>query len=115
MSDDKITTLGVTFDDVLLEPQYSEVVPSEVDVSSNLTARIRLQIPLISAPMDTVTEANMAIALAKEGGLGIIHKNSSTVRQTEQVMKVKRSANGIIIDPVTLCPKRKWARGGPHG
>ena len=76
MSDDKITTLGVTFDDVLLEPQYSEVVPSEVDVSSNLTARIRLQIPLISAPMDTVTEANMAIALAKEGGLGIIHRNT---------------------------------------
>ncbi|MEC8475565.1 MAG: IMP dehydrogenase, partial [Planctomycetota bacterium] len=110
MSDDKITTLGVTFDDVLLEPQYSEVVPSEVDVSSNLTARIRLQIPLISAPMDTVTESNMAIALAKEGGLGIIHKNLSTVHQTEQVMKVKRSANGIIIDPVTLDPQEKVGR-----
>ncbi|MGC6441067.1 MAG: IMP dehydrogenase, partial [Rubripirellula sp.] len=110
MSDDKITTLGVTFDDVLLEPQYSEIVPSEVDVSSNLTARIRLQIPLISAPMDTVTESEMAIALAKEGGLGIIHKNLSTVRQTEQVMKVKRSANGIIVDPVTLPPEEKVGR-----
>ncbi len=70
MSDEKIATLGVTFDDVLLEPQYSDVVPSEVDVSSNLTARIRLQIPLLSAPMDTVTESEMAIALAKEGGSG---------------------------------------------
>ncbi|MGB1926874.1 MAG: IMP dehydrogenase, partial [Rubripirellula sp.] len=110
MSDDKITTLGVTFDDVLLEPQYSEAVPSEVDVSSNLTARIRLQIPLISAPMDTVTESEMAIALAKEGGLGIVHKNLSVVRQTEQVMKVKRSANGIIVDPVTLPPEEKVGR-----
>ena len=71
--------------------------------------QIRLQIPLISAPMDTVTEANMAIALAKEGGLGIIHKNLSTVRQTEQVMKVK-DRNGIIIDPVTLCPQEKVGR-----
>ncbi len=110
MSDDKIATLGVTFDDVLLEPQYSEAVPSEVDVSSNLTARIRLQIPLISAPMDTVTESEMAIALAKEGGLGIVHKNLSTLRQTEQVMKVKRSANGIIVDPVTLPPEEKVGR-----
>ena len=107
MSDEKIANLGVTFDDVLLEPQYSDVVPSEVDVSSNLTARIRLQIPLLSAPMDTVTEAEMAIALAKEGGLGIIHKNLSASRQTEEVLKVKRSANGIIVDPVTSRRKRR--------
>jgi IMP dehydrogenase len=110
MWEDKITGFGVTFDDVLLEPKYSEVVPSEVDVSSRLTERIRLQIPLISSPMDTVTESEMAIALAKEGGLGIIHKNLSIVSHTEQVMKVKRSANGIIDDPVTLSPEEKVGR-----
>ncbi len=104
MSDDKIGPLGITFDDVLLLPRYSEIVPSEVDVSSFLTERIKLQIPLISSPMDTVTEADMAIALAKEGGLGVIHKNLTTDDQVEEVTKVKRSANGIIIDPVTLSP-----------
>ncbi|TWT67103.1 IMP dehydrogenase [Allorhodopirellula solitaria] len=104
MFHDKIGDLGITFDDVLLLPAYSEVVPSEVDVSSQLTQRIRLQIPLISSPMDTVTEAEMAIALAKEGGLGIVHKNLSVRQQTEEVLKVKRSANGIIVDPVTLGP-----------
>ena len=110
MFEDKISYSGVTFDDVLLEPRYSEVVPSEVDVSSQLTQRIRLQIPLLSSPMDTVTEAEMAIGLAKEGGLGIIHKNLSTESQTEEVLKVKRSANGIIIDPVTLPPGEKVSR-----
>jgi IMP dehydrogenase len=104
MFHDKIGDLGITFDDVLLLPAYSEVVPSEVDVSSQLTQRIRLQIPLISSPMDTVTEAEMAIALAKEGGMGIVHKNLSVRQQTEEVLKVKRSANGIIFDPVTLSP-----------
>lgn len=104
MFHDKIGDLGITFDDVLLLPGYSEVVPSEVDISSQLTQRIRLQIPLISSPMDTVTEAEMAIALAKEGGLGIIHKNLSVRQQTDEVLKVKRSANGIIVDPVTLGP-----------
>lgn len=104
MFSDKIGDLGITFDDVLLLPAYSEVVPSEVDVSSQLTQRIRLQIPLISSPMDTVTEAEMAIALAKEGGLGIVHKNMSVKDQTSEVLKVKRSANGIIVDPVTLSP-----------
>lgn len=107
MFHDKIGDLGITFDDVLLLPAYSEVVPSEVDVSSQLTQRIRLQIPLISSPMDTVTEAEMAIALAKEGGMGIIHKNLSVRQQTEEVLKVKRSANGIIIDPVTLGPEER--------
>ncbi|TWT91941.1 IMP dehydrogenase [Neorhodopirellula pilleata] len=107
MFHDKIGDLGITFDDVLLLPAYSEVVPSEVDVSSQLTQRIRLQIPLISSPMDTVTEAEMAIALAKEGGLGIVHKNLSVKAQTDEVLKVKRSANGIIVDPVTLSPEEQ--------
>ncbi|EMI19801.1 IMP dehydrogenase [Rhodopirellula maiorica SM1] len=110
MTEDKIGKLGVTFDDVLLQPRYSEVVPSEVDVTSRLTDRIKLQIPLISSPMDTVTEAEMAIALAKEGGMGIIHKNLSPRSQTQQVLKVKRSANGIIVDPVTLPPEEKVSR-----
>ena len=101
---DKIFSQGITFDDVLLEPQYSEVVPAEVNVSTQLTKRIRLNIPVLSSPMDTVTEAEMAIALAQEGGLGVIHKNMSIERQTEEVDKVKRSANGIIPDPVTLPP-----------
>jgi IMP dehydrogenase len=101
---DKIRGMTITFDDVLLEPRYSDVVPSDVDVSTRLTNRIRLNIPLLSSPMDTVTESEMAIALAKVGGLGVIHKNLSIEAQTEEVNKVKRSANGIIEDPVTLRP-----------
>ena len=101
---DKFIATGLTFDDVLLEPRYSNVVPAEVDVGTRLTARIELNIPLLSSPMDTVTESEMAIALAQEGGLGVIHKNMSIERQTEEVDKVKRSANGIIVDPVTLPP-----------
>lgn len=95
---------GITFDDVLLLPGYSDVVPSAVDVRTMLTQRIPLNIPLLSSPMDTVTEAEMAIALAQHGGLGVIHKNMSIDRQTEEVDKVKRSANGIIVDPITLRP-----------
>ena len=102
--DDKLSYLGITFDDVLLEPRYSEVVPAECDVTTQLTRRIQLNIPLLSSPMDTVTEAEMAIALAQEGGLGVIHKNMSIAAQTDEVDKVKRSANGIIYDPVTLSP-----------
>jgi len=102
--DDKLKYTGITFDDVLLEPSYSEVVPADCDVSTQLTRRIRLNIPLLSSPMDTVTEAEMAIALAQEGGLGVIHKNMSIDDQTKEVDKVKRSANGIIFDPVTLQP-----------
>jgi len=98
---------GITFDDILLEPQFSEVVPSEVDVSTRLTRNITLNIPLLSSPMDTVTEKEMAIALAREGGLGIIHKNMSIELQSEEVAQVKRSANGIIREPATLPPNAK--------
>jgi IMP dehydrogenase len=105
-----ISYQGLTFDDVLLEPRYSEVVPAEVDVGTWLTRRIRLNIPILSSPMDTVTESAMAIALAQEGGLGVIHKNMSIERQTEEVEKVKRSANGIIFDPETLPPEETVAR-----
>ena len=102
--DDRIKYTAITFDDVLLEPRYSEVVPSDVDVSTRLTDRIRLNIPMLSSPMDTVTEHAMAIALAKMGGIGIIHKNLTVESQTDEVNKVKRSANGIIVNPVTLPP-----------
>ena len=95
---------AITFDDVLLLPRYSDATPAEVDVSTILTPRIPLRIPLVSAPMDTVTKHAMAIALAQQGGLGVIHKNMSIEQQTEEVDKVKRSANGIIDDPVTLPP-----------
>ena len=103
--ENKIKHTAITFDDVLLEPAYSEVVPSEVSVATRLTNNISLNIPLISSPMDTVTEHAMAIALAKMGGLGIIHKNMSIENQTHEVNKVKRSANGIIVDPITLVPE----------
>ncbi len=108
--DGKIVATGITFDDVLLVPRYSEAVPSEVDVSTRLTRGIRLNIPIVSSPMDTVTESEMAIALAQEGGLGVIHKNLSIERQAEEVDKVKRSANGIIMDPVTLPPEATVGR-----
>jgi len=108
--EDKIRYQGITFDDVLLEPRRSDFVPSEVDVRTQLTSRITLNIPLLSSPMDTVTEANLAIALAKVGGLGVIHKNMSVDRQADEVTKVKRSANGIILDPVTLPPDAPVSR-----
>ncbi|MBS4042409.1 MAG: IMP dehydrogenase [Chitinophagaceae bacterium] len=93
---------GLTFDDVLITPAYSNVLPKDVDVSTHLTKKIKLNIPFLSAAMDTVTESNLAIALAREGGLGILHKNMSIERQAEQVKKVKRSENGLIVDPITL-------------
>src|SRR5437879_4658311 len=101
---DRIAYEGITFDDVLLEPAYSDVVPREVDVRTQLTRNIRLNIPILSSPMDTVTESELAIALAQEGGLGVIHKNMSIAVQTREVDKVKRSENGIITDPITLPP-----------
>jgi len=101
---DKIISDGITFDDVLLLPAYSEIIPSQTSVATQLTGRIRLNVPVLSAPMDTVTESALAIALAQEGGLGVIHKNMSTPDQVREVRKVKRSANGIIPDPVVLPP-----------
>jgi len=101
---DRIAYQGITFDDVLLEPGFSEVVPRDVDVRTQLTRSIRLNLPILSSPMDTVTESDLAIALAQEGGLGIIHKNLSIPDQTREVDKVKRSENGIITDPITLPP-----------
>lgn len=93
---------GLTFDDVLLVPAFSEVLPREVSIRTRLTKDIELNVPLLSSAMDTVTEANLAIALAREGGVGILHKNMSIEQQAEQVRKVKRSESGLIIDPVTL-------------
>ncbi|KAA2240526.1 IMP dehydrogenase [Chitinophaga agrisoli] len=93
---------GLTFDDVLLVPAYSEVLPKEVNISTQLTKQLKLNIPMVSAAMDTVTEANLAIALAREGGIGILHKNMSIEKQAELVRRVKRSDNGLILDPITL-------------
>ena len=96
---------GITFDDVLLIPGYSEVLPNEVDISTQLTKKIRLNIPLMSAGMDTVTEHRMAIAMARQGGIGVIHKNMSIEAQAEEVDMVKRSENGVITDPFSLTPE----------
>ena len=96
---------GITFDDVLLVPAYSEVIPNQVNLSTNLTKKIRLNIPLMSAGMDTVTEHRMAIAMARQGGIGIIHKNMSIEAQAEEVDRVKRSENGVITDPFYLSPE----------
>ncbi len=95
---------GITFDDVLLVPSYSQVIPNQVDLSTYLTKKIKLNIPMMSAGMDTVTEHRMAIAMARQGGIGIIHKNMSIEAQAEEVDKVKRSENGVITDPFSLTP-----------
>jgi IMP dehydrogenase len=100
----RIAYRGVTFDDVLLEPAYSDLLPADVDVRSMLTRNIPLNVPIVSSPMDTVTESEMAIALAQEGGIGIIHKNMSIEQQAMEVDRVKRSEHGVIVDPVTLPP-----------
>ena len=101
----KIIGEGITFDDVLLVPAYSEVIPNQVDLSTWLTKKIRLNIPMMSAGMDTVTEHRMAIAMARQGGIGIIHKNMTIQQQAEEVDKVKRSENGVITDPFYLSPE----------
>ena len=100
----KIVGLGLTFDDVLLVPAASDVLPAHVDTSTRVTKQISLAIPILSAAMDTVTEARMAIALAREGGLGVIHRNLSIEEQVSEVDKVKRSESGMIVEPVTLPP-----------
>src|SRR5215208_3087707 len=104
MDHPRIVSDSITFDDVLLIPARSEFVPSDADTHTKLTRAIELNIPLISAPMDTVTEAALAIALAQEGGIGIVHKNLSVENQAREVEKVKRSENGVIVDPITLPP-----------
>ena len=104
---DKFGKEGLTYDDVLLVPQESAVIPKDVNIGTNLTKKIRLNIPLMSAGMDTVTESRMAIAMAREGGIGIIHKNMSIEEQALEVDMVKRSENGVIIDPISLSPDKK--------
>ena len=98
----KIISEGLTFDDVLVLPAFSDVVPNKVDVTSNFSRNIRLKTPFASAAMDTVTEAKMAISMAQEGGIGVLHKNLSIDRQADEVNKVKRSQSGMILDPIVL-------------
>jgi len=106
-TDDKIVGTGITFDDVLLLPRYSEVTPDMVSLKTRLSKHISLNIPLLSAAMDTVTESQMAIALARSGGIGIIHKNMTIERQAEEVDRVKRSENGVIKNPITVTKEKK--------
>ncbi|MBO5091563.1 MAG: IMP dehydrogenase, partial [Clostridia bacterium] len=100
----KFAKEGITFDDVLLIPAKSEVVPKMINLETHLTKKIKLNIPLMSAAMDTVTESELAIAIAREGGVGVIHKNMSIERQASEVERVKRSENGVIRDPFFLAP-----------
>jgi IMP dehydrogenase len=98
---------ALTFDDVLLVPQHSTVLPTQVDVSTRLTRNIRLNVPILSAAMDTVTESGLAIAMAQQGGLGVIHKNLSIEEQASEVDRVKRSESGMIVNPITLAASNK--------
>src|SRR5207237_9613262 len=98
---------ALTFDDILLVPRHSTVLPTQVDVSTRLTRNIRLNVPLVSAAMDTVTESALAIAMAQQGGLGVIHKNLSVQDQAAEVDRVKRSESGMIVNPITLSPTHR--------
>ena len=106
---DRFAKEALTFDDVLLVPGYTETLPSEIDISTHLHERLQLKIPVISAAMDTVTESELAIALARQGGLGVIHRNLSIEAQAEEIDKVKRSESGMIVDPITLRPEATLA------
>lgn len=103
--EERIAYRGITFDDVLLEPGFSAVMPNEVDTHTQLTRNIRLNVPILSSPMDTVTESDMAVAMAQEGGIGIIHKNITPEQQAQEVERVKRAEHGVIVDPLTLPPE----------
>src|SRR4030095_2506872 len=107
LSESKITGEALTFDDVLIVPMKSDVLPTEVNTSTRLTNRIELKVPILSSAMDTVTESRLAIALAQQGGIGIIHKNLSIEKQAAEVDKVKRSESGMIVDPITMSPEQK--------
>ena len=98
----KIIGEGLTYDDVLLVPDYSDILPHQVNVNTQFSRNIKLNIPIVSAAMDTVTEAKMAISLAQDGGIGVLHKNMSIAEQSAEVRKVKRSESGMILDPITL-------------
>src|SRR6204780_3308983 len=100
----RILEEALTFDDVLLVPAYSEILPREVSLSSQLTREIRVNLPVVSAAMDTVTEARLAIAIAQEGGIGVIHKNLTAMQQAAEVARVKRYESGLLRDPVTIAP-----------
>jgi IMP dehydrogenase len=107
----KIVGEGLTYDDVLLIPAYSEILPREVNITSKFSKNIKLNVPIVSAAMDTVTESAMAIAIAREGGIGVLHKNMTIKQQAIEVRKVKRAESGMIIDPVTLQLDPKcWTR-----
>ncbi|MFM7396707.1 MAG: IMP dehydrogenase, partial [Gammaproteobacteria bacterium] len=105
----RILQEALTFDDVLLVPAYSEVLPREVDLSTRLTRNIRLNLPLVSAAMDTVTEAATAVCMARHGGIGMIHKNLTIAQQTAEVRKVKKSESVMIVDPITVSPGHSLA------
>jgi IMP dehydrogenase len=107
---DKNVKVGLTFDDVLLLPSKSDVIPNEVDVTAHLTKNIKINTPIVSAAMDTVTEANLAIAIAREGGIGIIHRAMSVESQVAEVDKVKKSESGMIVDPITLQPNERISK-----
>src|SRR6201981_1042674 len=105
----KFSPVGLTYDDVLLLPAHSELMPSEADTGTRITRKYRLRIPLVSSPMDTVTEARMAIAMARQGGVGVLHRNLAIEEQAQQVDLVKRSEAGMVTHPVTCGPERTIA------